>query len=487
VLFAISADRRKKPARLLNFSAFHGIIGRAKSIFLSNSKKISEDKALIPLKRSLSYLLITAFCLTAVLLFASCRQTSHSEERGEYVEYYSMWKSGEPQAEYLMQMAEAFEKEAGIKIKLLFAGRDVLTKVKSRAMMEDPPDLVDQDFNELSAAISIGSLKATDIEAVFYKDQGPEGQNRLMDLFQEEYLRLYEKNGRLCLFPYEFITSGFFYDKKLYEENGIHEPKVWDEFIQNGDVLSGKGIAPLAQDGNINFYNAYYFAWAVERVLGPGAFKKAAEDRSGNTWDEPGYLEAARMVYSISNGDKGYFQKGYDLSEWPTAQIEWAQGKYGNILCATWIPMETKGYTEPAFEYGFYPFPQVKNGKGKTGDVEIGFIGCAIPQGAENAEGAISFLKFMLKKENARKFCDRTNTISARKDVEYPLLLAPVHEYVRNIQKPYKSYDGVWADLPGWWAKFLTVDDKLIFGKIPPEEFIKEVKEQSVAFWQNKK
>ena len=422
-----------------------------------------------------------------IIIMAGCGKINKSQNAKSSIEYYSMWKAEEPQAEYLKQMAIGFEKETGINVKFDFIGRDVLTKVKSRSLMGNAPDLVDHDFNELSAAISIGSLKATDLESIFYKDNGPEGQKRLIDIFDEQFVRLYQKNGRLCLFPYEFITSGFFYDKNLYEKNGLNTPKTWNEFIKNNNVLNSHNIKPLAEDGNINFYNAYYYSWSVERVLGPGAFIQAMEDHSGETWDRKGYLQAAKMVYTLSKANKNYFQAGYEKSEWPTAQIEWAGGNYGNILCATWIPVETQKYTKPGFKYGFYPFPEVDGGIGKTSDVEIGFIGCVIPKGAKNIDGAISFLKFIMKKENAQKFSDMTDTISARNDVNYPQILSSLQDYVKNIGKPYKSYDGVWGDLPGLWVEFEKIDDKLIFGKISPDEFIKQVKQMTIDFWSTKK
>lgn len=427
-------------------------------------------------------------CSILTSFTVGCGEINKTRGMSEGVEYVSMWNSWEPQASYLKQMASDFEKEMGVQVKLEFVGRDVLTKVKSRFLMGDPPDLVDQDFNELAAAISIGSLQATDIEEMLYTEKGPEGQDRLIDIFGDKFMRLYEKDGRLCLFPYEFITSGFFYDKGLYKKFGLQVPRTWEDFLMNGDVLKSSNIRPLADDGNINFYNAYYFCWAVERIFGPGSFRQAAQDKNGDTWNNQGYLQAAEMVYELSKAKKNFFQEGYDKSEWPTAQCEWADGKHGNILCATWIPQETKMYTKPEFDYGFFPFPEINGGKGKATDVEIGYIGCAIPKGSKNVSSAKAFLRFMLLKENAQKFHTMTNSISARNDMDYPAILSSVQGYTKKITTPYKSYDGVWADLPDWWSKvFIPLDDQLFFGKLSPDKFIKQIKLDSAGFWSRKK
>ncbi|MCX7899020.1 MAG: hypothetical protein N2444_02865, partial [Methylocystis sp.] len=44
-------------------------------------------------------------------------------------------------------------------------------------------------------------------------------------------------------------------------------------------------------------------------------------------------LKAAEMVDQLSKSVGNYFQENYKRYEWPNAQTEWAQGRYGNILC----------------------------------------------------------------------------------------------------------------------------------------------------------
>lgn len=430
---------------------------------------------------------VLLICSTLTIIAVGCEDGSKSSNRSNTIEYVSMWNNYEPQAEYLRQLAISFEKETAIPVKLEFAGRDVLTKVRSRLLMGDSPDLLDQDFNELAVAMSRGSLQVTDFAEMFNYSKGPEGQKRFIDIFGNNFTKLYEKDNGYFFFPYEFITSGFFYDKSLYKQYGLQAPKTWEEFLKNNEVFNSHNIKPLALDGKINWYNAYYFCWAVERIFGPGGFRAAVEDKSGALWNEPGYLKAAEMIYELSKAKKNYFQEEYAKSEWPTAQIEWAQGKYGSILCSTWIPQETKKYTKPEFDYGFFPFPEVDGGKGKVSDVEIGYIGCVIPKGSKNVSKAKEFLAFMMRKENAQKFSDLTSSLSARADVNYPQLLSCVRDYTKKIGTPYKSIDGVWAYYPDFWAKFLILDDQLIFGNITPSAFIKAIQKETIEFWAQKK
>lgn len=409
------------------------------------------------------------------------------EGKAQVVEFVAMWNEGEPQADFFKQMAEAFEMETGIKVKLSLAGRDSLIKIRGRLLTNDPPDLMDHDFNELNAALLAKEILSEPINDFIYNTKGPEGQARMMDLFHEDIVKLYEKDGKLYFFPYSFITSGFFYDKNLFKKYNLKTPKTWSEFIKVNETLKKNGIAPLGQDGTEHMYNAYYYYWAITRVLGPGALRKAASDATGKTWDDPGYLKAAELVYELSKAQKNHFQDGYEGSTWPAGQVDWSLGRSGSLLCGNWIPSETRATAKEGFEYGFYPFPEIEGAKGKITDVEAYLIGFTILKGAKNPEGAKKFMEFIIKKEYAQKFVEMSDNISARKNIAYPPILSDVKAVVDSATHFHKMYDGALSDLPEWFASaFYPVDSDLIWGRITPNEFIEKIKENTVKYWKTK-
>jgi ABC-type glycerol-3-phosphate transport system substrate-binding protein len=419
-----------------------------------------------------------------ITIMGGCSNSNMGSD-SNVIEYSSMWKEGEPQATWLKNTVAAFEKETGVKVKLTLAGRDVLTKEKSRIIMKNPPDVIDQDINEITAALLNKKILAEPLDDL-YSSKGPEGQSRLLDIFPENLINLYKKDGKSYFIPYEFVTSLFMYDKGMINEIGMTAPKTWDEFIKIGDKLREKGIAPLALDGNVYGYNAYYYCWLVERVMGPGNFAKVAKDTTGASWDDKGYLKAAQYVAQISKAQKDFFQKGYEISNYPKGQAYWAQGNAGSILCGTWIPVETAKQVKADFEYQFYSFPEVSGGVGKTTDVEALLIGCSIPKGAKNATRAKELLKFMVNKVNATKFAKDTTSISSRIDVEYPQKLAAIKPIVKAAENFFKPYDGVMSDAPEWFANvFYPLDNKLVFGEITPEDFIKQIKQKSINYYKN--
>lgn len=406
------------------------------------------------------------------------------------LEYTSMWNTGEPQADFFNRMATAFQQETGITLKIDNIGRKVIDQIRPRLISNDPPDLVDQGFYfSLRPAFLLGNeVLATPLDDLFYKEKGPEGQARLMDVLGEAEVKLYDFQGHQYFFPYTDNTVGFFYDKRMFAKYNLKPPLTWTQFMANNKVLKDNGITPLAQDGTENSYNIYYLFHLIDRILGPGALRTVAFDKTGAAWDDPGYLKAAQMVYSLSKAGLNYFQDGYEGSLWPAAQASWSMGKQGSMLNGTWLPSETMKTASEGFEYGYYSFPAVEGGKGKVTEMESSLIGFALPKAAKHPKEAMQFMKFIVRKANADLFVSLTGNMSARKDAAAPKVLADVVPILAGATGWLQVYDGVGAELPEWTDQYLLPnDDKLIFGQITPESFIATMKKATIDYWASKK
>ena len=227
-----------------------------------------------------------AIILSIMVVLAISLPAAAVAKKGSTVTYSSLWTAKESQGVWLADTAKAFEKETGIKVKINFIGRDVLTKVRTDLLANKAPDIIDQEFSPLYANFLVGkNTLCLPLTKFLNTEKGPEGQAKLADVFPASMLNMYAKNNEIYLYPYELITSGFHYDTNLFKANGLTAPKTWAEFLKVGDTLKSKGIAPLSEDGNINFYNAYYYYWAMQSIAGPGAFYKVAGDRTGAAWD----------------------------------------------------------------------------------------------------------------------------------------------------------------------------------------------------------
>nr|WP_239587783.1 extracellular solute-binding protein [Bacillus pakistanensis] len=391
-----------------------------------------------------------------------------------------MWNKGEPQQVVLQKVIDDYEEaNPDVKVDVQWMGRQVMSKVRNAALGGNAPDLTEQSGAEVEGTLFKNDLAEPLDELLSMKI--PNEGTPFQDVFIDEMLSFYQQDNKTYFIPYEIISSGFHYNENAFKEYGIEPPKTWGEFIKVNEKLKSEGVAPLAQDGNIDFYNAYYFYWLVERLMGPGALLEAAGDKTGETWTKPGYLEAAKKVQELV--DNGYFADGYKGSQYPAAQTAWASGDAGMILNGSWLSSETAKYSSKDFVYKAFPFPEMEGGEGSYDQAELYLIGWVAPKGS-NKEAVQDFLAFAMQKKYQEKIVSDTKNISTRKDLEAPAALEDFREIVVNASSYHKEYDGLQAEYPQWWKTvFLPLDDKLVFGEITAEEFIKELKKQTKDYW----
>ena len=178
-----------------------------------------------------------------------------------------------------------------------------MTKVKPNILAGNPPDIIDHSLNVLVGSLLGDEVLLTPLDELL-NGKGPENQDKMLEIFNANMLKPFEKDGKNYFIPYAVNTTGFFYDKNLFKQYNLTPPKTWSDFMKVGETLKANNISPLSLDGTVNVYGEYYFFEAVVRMLGPGSFLKAAQDTTGAAWDDPGYLKAAELVYDLSNSGR---------------------------------------------------------------------------------------------------------------------------------------------------------------------------------------
>ncbi len=396
---------------------------------------------------------------------------------------YSMYNPGEPGGNILKQVAEDFEAATGHTVDITFAGREVMTKARPLILQGNPPDLVYQSLSELNGALlAPGRPGAVAVDDLL-TGPGPDGEAQFLDVFPANILDMWKQDGHYYMVPEQMITSGFFYNKTKFAEAGVTPPTTWEELMVVAETLKSAGIDPFMQD-DIGEYMNFWTYWAVVRVLGPGALLAAAQDETGATWDEPGYLQAAQMIEEVSKSGKDYFQKGYTGSTWPAAQSSWAQGNGAMLLVGSWIVNEVGKSAAPTWDPGFFPFPLVA--EGGPNSVEARMNGWAIPAGAKNADLAKEFLRFDLQKKYQAMQVSDAHITAARKDQPYPAGLEDMKPVVDNASVFNKVFDGTQATLPDWYSTvFEPTNMKLVEGRLSAEDFIKQLKQDTINYWKN--
>ncbi|MFJ2744616.1 ABC transporter substrate-binding protein [Streptomyces sp. NPDC087440] len=392
--------------------------------------------------------------------------------------YWSMYKEDEPRAKVIKDAVAAFTQETGIKVELVFQGREVLNKLQPTLVGGNvAADLVDQSQFKIRDTLA-ATGNARDLSGVL--DAKVTGESKTVgETVPKAYQDLVkDKEGQTYLIPTNVQTWQVFYNKKQLPDVAANPPKTFDEFIALLDKRKAAGKAPLALDGDILAYVDQWVSTLMIRELGAGNWKKVLEDKSGAGFDKPEVLKAAQNAEKIGKGT--YFVDGWDASKFPAIQQKWAQNKADFLYMGTWGPSETGEIAGKDFEYGSFPFPKTAAGHDSE---QASLYGYGIPKKAKNGVAAEKFIQFFLGKKWMDRLATEEKSITVRADVPAVKDLQGPQKALQGAGSIHVSQDGV-EGMSDWETKITQpLSKKLISGQISAADYVAELKKSTVNWW----
>lgn len=405
------------------------------------------------------------------------------EEEPVEIVYWSLWNEGEPQVEVIKNWMDEYTKiHPNVSFDVTWAGREVLTKLQTALSGGERVDLVGHEGSAIRGALVVKGL--TQPADKYLDMESYDGDGTFRDLFVPGSLEaLAAEDGSIHVVPYEIITTGLFTNKDILEDAGVTEdPETWEEFLEDLQKIQDSGVVPIAQDAQIDFYNAMWYYHMIQKLKGTGFLMAATEDETGEMWGDPAFLQAAEMSREL--WEKGYIPEESTGYVWPAGQLELAVGNAAMEMVGSWLPNEVKDTTGPDFNWGYFPFPGVEGGVGKRSEMEIYPLGWAIMKDAENPDVVGDFMRFCFQKELAQMIPDIAVNMSAHKGTTPPEDLAEAWDYWSNATGYYLPYDGINAVYADYYKNvFLLHFQKMFIGEITPEEFVENMQTGTADYW----
>jgi len=392
-----------------------------------------------------------------------------------------MYAEGEPhQVNLAAGLAVCESANPGLKVKVNWAGREVVTALQGALAAGTAVDIVDQSNSRLYNTL-VGNNLALPLDD--YLDGPPaSGSGTWRDTFTDGAFDTQKgPDGKIYMIPRDDYMRAVFYNKAILKDAGITPAltgMTWDEFTAVLSTLKAKGVSPLGFDNDPEYVAFWFFNLAV-RTAGLEAVQAAAIDKTGAAWDDPAFLDAAKKVQELIDG--GYFQKGFEGSVWPAAQVGWATGKNAMMLMGSWLPSEMSDQLPEGFEIGMFAFPNVPGGKGND-LTEHWSNSYGILAASKNPDGAVAVLKCLTTPTVAAALAGDGSaapikgTPAAPGLEDQPGILAAV--------KSMNSTGGFSRDVPDWENKvFRRCNDEFLLKHVTPEAFITCLKEEGAAYW----
>ena len=283
------------------------------------------------------------------------------------------------------------------------------------------------------------------------------------------YRDTYTYEGKTYAFVDDAWIGGVYYDKDMFEANGLTVPETYDEFLNICKTFYDQGIRPVSISGT-SLPDLMYWIHDTE-VLAENPDYDKEIDAGQHTFTE-GYLDNINQ-WKKDFVDTGYMDEavvGYSDEQ---RLEEFASGEAAMTISGPWS-LSTIRAKAPDKNVGIFPFVGSKGQKYTVGAVNVGI---AISANAKNPAAAKAFMNFLAEDETMLLYQQLTGNFMV-KDVGYEVdeVLTPLVEFANN---------GQFALPTVYWTNTGTLDpmvqkglQEIILGIKTPEQLVAELDEK---------
>ncbi len=215
----------------------------------------------------------------------------------------------------------------------------------------------------------------------------------------------FKKEGKLYGLPRNTDIAVFYYNQKIFTDNGWEIPTTYDELLELGKEIKAKDIIPLAMDGGDGWPMAIYLTDLVNKING-GTQEIVSEAIKNGDFSAPAFKEATELMRS--SVEAGLFQDGYDSQDYGTAMNLFTNGQAAMFYMGSWdssMAVKEDIPEEIRTNIRVFTMPIVEGGKGQANDIAA-WNGGGYAVGAESKvkEEAIKFLNYMYQPDKLSKY-----------------------------------------------------------------------------------
>lgn len=281
--------------------------------------------------------------------------------------------------------------------------------------------------------------------------------------------------GNVTALPYQFNIEGFWYNKKLFADQGLEVPTTFDELDKVAQQLSDAGVQPFATGASgqgwpvTRLISGYLF-----RLLGPDAMADVRDGTAKLT--DPQYVEAAQAIADL--GAKGYLGTAPEAVDYNTIISDFLTGKAGIMYMGSWVLpnfADEKQNQIGSDNIGFFPYPTVEGGKGTIDQLPAN-VGVPTALSADKFDAKVGGWVKCIAENFGTAALTESGQISGFRvntPVDTDALTSLVRDKIEQSSSSvvwFETYFSSKASTTSW-----TNIASLVNGKMTAEEFMKQV------------
>lgn len=306
----------------------------------------------------------------------------------------SRYGSDVPDEEYYRQKVQEFnDMDNGIKVVMdnIPTESDYLDKLRTSFANGDTPNVFIEyggsrvlDYVESDALVNMQPYYRSDTDwySSFYESMFGDLQ--------------YDGYDGIWGVPFKSYTVSLFYNKEIFEAQGLTVPESWEDLLNVCQKLKDAGIKPFQVGEKDVWRLGHLHNNIVVKSLGTDAVAKLA-DRS-LAYDSPEMLKTYQVISDMV--EKGYFGDDILNTDYNTEKSTYAAGECAMRWDGSWYVSEIYG-TDIYDKTGVAPIPYVDEkykDQAQGGASDMWFISKLNKSEAE-IEASVEFVKFITSQE----------------------------------------------------------------------------------------
>lgn len=297
----------------------------------------------------------------------------------------------------------------------------------------------------------------------------------LMDLTGQPFVDNYDEatitdagsyNGKVYSINLGRVSySGMFYNKDLFEANGVAVPTTWSELVAACETFVAANLSCMTA-GGADGWPIFVGSYGLLGSMFPDQAALVEGLWTGDiTWDDAQGTElyTRYQTYATQMMESGVTGLSHDA-----APARFAAGDVAMMPTGVWQAPALEA-AEPEFEWGYIPFPGSDNAEDNQylfGKYDQGW---AIAANTPNAEAALNYLSLFSEPDNYQEFVNAVGFIPTQPTATLETQLgAEVAPYLENYRVGFEQFwvapkgAGQWANgsqAAAWFKPFNEWDD----------------------------
>ncbi len=338
-------------------------------------------------------------------------------------------------------------------------------KIKIVIAMDDCPDIFFSWCGEFTERFIREDLV---LDLTPYLEADKEWKDSLLSAQLAEYTT---KNGMTYGIPFRLDGKMFFYNKDIFEAQGLSIPATWDDFIAACDKLQAAGITPIAYGNQDQWPSAHYIG-TLNQMLVSNEVRAVDYEPTTGEFTDPGYEEALTYYQKLIP----YFSKGANGMAHDMARTSFSQGQaamvYVELVEIPYIKQENAD-----LNYGMFNFPTVE-GAGDPSILTGSPEGFVVSSNTKYPDECIEFMKWFLGPEVGAQQAQEIGWFNGAVGVDKAITDESLKEAYSVISGAKAM--GAWFDSSLYSTvcdEYLTAVSALTNGELTPADAMAKIQE----------